>query len=192
MGRSPAPFLAYINRCQFLLQQGLFVADACYYYGDHVPNFAQLKRSDPARVLPGYDYDVVTEEAFLTRMSVRGRAHRAAGRHELPRAGVARPARAISLPVLRKLKELVKAGATVIGPRPTQTYCLHRLPEERRGRCRLAESFGGQTAGQCHRECCKHVGKGRVISGQTAREVLAADGVKPDFDYSLRSEPSAR
>ena len=57
-----APFLAYIDRCQFMLQQGLFVADACYYYGDHVPNFAQLKRSDPAHVLPGYDYDVVTEE----------------------------------------------------------------------------------------------------------------------------------
>ena len=47
------------------------MADACYYYGDHVPNFAQLKRSDPARVLPGYDYDVVTEEAILERMSVR-------------------------------------------------------------------------------------------------------------------------
>ncbi len=43
-----APFLAYINRCQFLLQRGHFVADACYYYGDHVPNFAQLKKSDPA------------------------------------------------------------------------------------------------------------------------------------------------
>ena len=52
-----------------MLQQGLFVADACYYYGDHVPNFAQLKRSDPAHVLPGYDYDVVTEEVVLERMS---------------------------------------------------------------------------------------------------------------------------
>ena len=52
-----------------MLQQGLFVADVGYYYGDHVPNFAQLKRSDPARVLPGYDYDVVTEEVILTRMS---------------------------------------------------------------------------------------------------------------------------
>jgi hypothetical protein len=55
-----APFFSYINRCQFLLQQGLFVADACYYYGDHVPNFAQHKRTDPAGVLPGYDYDVMT------------------------------------------------------------------------------------------------------------------------------------
>ena len=54
-----------------MLQQGLFVADVAYYYGDHVPNFAQLKKSDPAHVLPGYDYDVITEEALLTRASVR-------------------------------------------------------------------------------------------------------------------------
>ena len=44
---------------------------SAYYYGDHVPNFAQLKKSDPAHVLPGYDYDVVTEEVILKRMSVR-------------------------------------------------------------------------------------------------------------------------
>src|ERR1035437_2940151 len=112
-------FLAYIDRCQFLLQQGLFVADACFYYGDHVPNFAQLKRSDPARVLPGYDYDVATEEVRLTRMTVRG------GHIVLPdgmsyRVLVLPDRSGISLPVLRKLKELVKAGATVIGPKPDQ------------------------------------------------------------------------
>jgi len=64
-------FVKYLNRCQYLLQQGLFVADACYYYGDNVPNFAQLKSSDPARVLPRYDYDVINEEVLLNRMQVR-------------------------------------------------------------------------------------------------------------------------
>ena len=47
-----APFFSYINRCQFLLQQGLFVADVLYYYGDHVPNFSQLKKSDPRKSSP--------------------------------------------------------------------------------------------------------------------------------------------
>ena len=64
-----APFFDYINRCQWMLQQGLSVADVAYYYGDHVPNFAQLRKSDPARVVPGYDYDVVTEEVMLNRMT---------------------------------------------------------------------------------------------------------------------------
>jgi hypothetical protein len=31
-------FISYLRRCQFLAQQGKFVADVLYYYGDHVPN----------------------------------------------------------------------------------------------------------------------------------------------------------
>ena len=153
-----APFLAYINRCQFLLQQGLFVADACYYYGDHVPNFAQLKRSDPARVLPGYDYDVVTEEAILTRMSVRD------GRIVLPdgmsyRMLVLPDRPGISLPVLRKLERLVKAGATVIGPRPSQTYSLTGYPKSEAAVSRLADELWGARSGSATR-MLNHVGQG--------------------------------
>jgi hypothetical protein len=181
-------FLAYIDRCQFLLQQGGFVADACYYYGDHVPNFAQLKRSDPAHVLPGYDYDVVTEDVLLTRMSVRG------GRIVLPdgmsyRVLVLPDRTSISLPVLRKLKELVKAGATVIGPKPIQTYSLTDYPQCDVEVARLADELWGQAPSASPLQ--RSFGRGRVIYGKTAREVLAADGLKQDFVYSLRPQPSA-
>ena len=30
-----------------MFQQGRFVADVLYYYGDHVPNIARLKEDDP-------------------------------------------------------------------------------------------------------------------------------------------------
>lgn len=180
-----APFLAYINRCQFLLQQGLFVADACYYYGDHVPNFAQLKRSDPARVLPGYDYDVVTEEVILQRMSVRD------GRIVLPDAMSYRvlvlPERpGISLAVLEKLRELVRAGATVIGPKPSQTYSLSGFPECDAAVRQIADELWGSGV---RAEGGKRL-RGRVISGKTAREVLAADGVNPDFECRIKAHPS--
>ena len=156
------------------MQQGRFVADACYYYGDHVPNFAQLKRIDPAHVLPGYDYDVATEEVLLTRMSARG------GRIVLPdgmsyRVLVLPDRTSISLPVLRKLEELVKAGATVIGPRPSQTYSLTGYPKSEETVSRLAAELWGEHSGSAT-PTLNHVGKGRVISGQTAREVLALDG----------------
>ncbi len=132
-----APFFDYINRCQFMLQQGLFVADACYYYGDHVPNFAQHKRTDPAHVLPGYDYDVITEEALLTRAIVQD------GRIVLPdgmsyRVLVLRNHQAISLPVLRKVKELVEAGATVVGPKPDGAMSLQDSDAEVQADRRLA------------------------------------------------------
>ena len=106
-----------MNRCQFLLQQGLFVADVCYYYGDQVPNFARLKSSDPAGVLPGYDYDVINEEVLVNKMTFRdGRLMLPDGMSYrvlvLPEHGI------ISLAALKKVAKLVDAGATVIGPKP--------------------------------------------------------------------------
>jgi len=166
------PFFAYINRCQWMLQQGLFVADVAYYYGDHVPNFTQLKRTDPAQVLPGYDYDVVTEEVVLTRMSVRD------GRLVLPdgmsyRVLVLPDRTTISLPVLRKLRELVLAGGTIIGPKPVQAGTLRDYPQCDAEVVQLAGELWGAPV------------KGRVIQGKTAREVLLADGVLPDFEFAL-------
>lgn len=175
------PFFAYLNRCQFLLLQGRFVADAVYYYGDHVPNFAQLKRSDPARVLPGYDYDVATEEVVLTRMSVRD------GQIVLPdgvsyRVLVLPDRPAISVTVLRKVKELAAAGATVIGAKPQRATGLQSFPDCDTEVVRLADELWGDDAGQTSGE--HRCGQGRVVWGKAAREVLLADGIPPDFEFT--------
>jgi hypothetical protein len=163
------PFFDYINRCQWMLQQGLPVADVTYYYGDHVPNFAQLRKSDPAKIGAGYDYDVITAEALLTRAKAQD------GKIVLP-DGVsyrvlALPERdSISLPVLRKIKELVTGGATIIGPRPMREQTLKNFPECDNEVTKLAtEIWDNKT------------NNGRVISNRTAREFLLSDGVNPDF-----------
>jgi len=84
-----------------MLQQGLFVADVAYYYGDTFRFFA-IEKIDPAKILPGYDYDVITEEALLTRASVRD------GKSFCPTNELSNfvlPDRdVISLPVLKKIK----------------------------------------------------------------------------------------
>jgi hypothetical protein len=165
-----APFFAYINRCQALLQQGLPVADVAYYYGDHVPNFARLRKSDPAKLGAGYDYDVVTEEVVLKRMSVKD------GRLVLPdgvsyRALVLPERNVISRPVLEQIRKLVRAGATVVGPRPVAATTLRDYPRVDAQVAKLAaELWDGQT------------GRGRVIAGQSGREALQTLGAKPDFE----------
>ena len=63
------PMIDYFARCSYLLQQGLFVADVCYYNGDEVPNFVGPKSVDPA-LGTGCDYDVCNAEALLRRMAV--------------------------------------------------------------------------------------------------------------------------
>ena len=174
------PLLAYINRCQALLQRGLFVADVLYYYGDHVPNFSQRKQSDPAHVLPGYDYDVAPEEVLLTRLNGKD------GRLVLPdgmsyRALVLPDLNGISLPVLRKLSELVEAGATVIGRKPEYATGLTDYPRSNDEVARLARNLWGDCDGKSVTE--HRAGRGRVIWGRTAREVLSADGVRPDMEF---------
>ena len=63
-------FTDYLARCSYLLQQGLFVADVCYYNGDGAPNLVEPKHVDPS-LGAGYDYDVCNAEVLLTRMGVR-------------------------------------------------------------------------------------------------------------------------
>ena len=91
-GSSPRPWHEYLARCQYLLQQGLFVADICYPRAGGLA--AALQRRRPRRQVaaaerPGYNFDGCPPEVVLTRMTVQGRPARAARRHELPRAGAA-------------------------------------------------------------------------------------------------------
>ncbi|MGN6553391.1 MAG: glycosyl hydrolase [Verrucomicrobiota bacterium] len=170
-----APFFAYINRCQALLQEGLPFADALYYYGNDVPNFAQRKAVDPAKVGIGFDYDVITEEALISRASVRN------GRIVLPdgvsyRVLTLVDRDVISIPVLRKVKELVDAGATVVGPRPHQASGLKDWAQSDAEVNRLADELWG---------------KGRIVSNQTTREVLLGQGVRPDLEWTASAGSAA-
>ena len=79
---------------------------------------------------PGYDYDVCNTEVLLTRLAVRD------GRIVLPdgmtyRMLVLPERRDMPLEVLSKLKELVAAGMTVIGPKPETVAGPERLPAVR-------------------------------------------------------------
>jgi hypothetical protein len=173
-------FMSYISRCQFLLQQGLFVADVCYYYGDNTPNQVEVKQVDPS-LGPGYDYDVCNAEVLLTRMEVRD------GRMVLPdgmsyRILVLPERRAMPVEVVRKLKSLVEAGATVVGPKPVRDPGLLNYPQCDAEVTKLADEIWGDCDGQKVRE--HRYGKGRIFWGKPLREILQADGVPPTFEYT--------
>ncbi len=170
----------YLARCQYLLSQGLFVADALYYYGDQTPNYVPRKHVIPG-LGEGYDYDVTNAEVILTRMSVRD------GRIALPdgmsyRVLVLPERKAMPIDVLRKIAELVKAGATVIGQPPSESSGLEGYPQ-RDGEVR---DLARQVWGPCNGRTVKvnRFGQGRVIWGRTPREVLSEMGVAPDFEVT--------
>lgn len=174
------PFLDYLARCSFLLQQGLFVGDVCYYYGDQGYNFVPPKHVDPSLGF-GFDYDVTNREVILTRMSVRD------GRIVLPDgmsyALLVLPERDdVDLDVLVKLERLVADGATVVGPKPTRSNGLTDYPNRDRRVRELADRLWGPCDGKTVLEHAH--GRGRVVWGRTLRDVLRERGIGPDFSFT--------
>ena len=98
------PFIDGMHRVQMLAQEGTFVADVLYYYGDHVPNVYPFKHSDMPGAMFGFDYDV-TDENILMKLGVEdGDIVVPGGRRY--KVLVLPDHRVLSLPVLKKLEML--------------------------------------------------------------------------------------
>jgi hypothetical protein len=177
------PFMDYLARCCHMLQQGRFVADVAYFYGDQAPNFWPMHHDVPEKpLLPGlgagYDYDVVNSDVILNHMTVND------GRIELEsgmsyRVLVLPEQETMPLEVLAKLDELVRNGATIIGPKPKDVPGLHEHEKRSRELRALADTMWGACDGVAVKE--NRHGTGKVVSGITPREWLAGEGIGPDF-----------
>ncbi len=102
-------FIDYMHRTQSIVQNGKFVADVLYYYGDHVPNVFPFKHSDPAGVMPGFDYDVTDETIFL-QLKIKDGKIVVPGGVEY-RVLVLPDHKVLSMAVLEKTEELLQEGA---------------------------------------------------------------------------------
>lgn len=171
-------WLEYITRCQYMLQEGLFVADLCYVTSEGAPATLPGRGGLTPAPPPGYDYDGCDREVVLNRMSVRD------GRIVLPdgmsyRVLVLPPDRRMTPVLLRKVRELVAQGATVVGPKPTASPSLAGYPDADREVQRMAGELWGPCDGvtvTSHR-----FRKGTVVWGKPIGEVLASLGAEPDF-----------
>jgi hypothetical protein len=81
---------------------------------------------------------------------------------------------------LRKIKELVQGGVTVVGPKPQRAPGLTDYPRCDEDVRKLADELWGTMDGQAVKE--RRVGQGRIIGGRSLQEVLSADGVPPDLE----------
>ena len=172
-------FIKYLDRNMYMLQQGLFVADVLYYYGDDVPNFVFLKEDLPELNF-GYDWDKCSKEIIQNRASVKD------GKIVLPdgmsyRVLMIPNEKAIDLDVLRKLEQLVKDGMTLIGPLPTEATGLTEFPKGDLELKAIANRMWGKTDGKTITE--NNYGKGRVIWGQDVNKVLADMNVQSDLQF---------
>ncbi len=171
------PWHEYLARCQFMLRQGLFVADLLYLLPEGSPH------GFPGHPRVGYDYDNASAEVVLTRLTVKD------GRLVLPdgmsyRVLVIPAVSTMTPPLLRKIRDLVREGATVIGSRPTRSPSLTDYPKCDEEVKRLADELWGDCDGKAVTE--HRFGQGRVVCGVAPERLLAQAGVRPDFSIPAR------
>lgn len=171
-------WLAYLARCQYLLQQGRFVADVAYLASEKGSNQAPGRETLDPPMPAGYDYDALPPELLLSQATVEnGRLTLPSGMSYqvlvLPIGNTMRPA------LLSKIKELVANGATVLGPPPSRSPSLSGYPTADAEVRRLARELWSDMDGLSITE--RRYGKGKVVWGRSLADVLRDPSGFPDF-----------
>ena len=181
-------WIDYLSRCQYLLQQGRFVADVLYFYGEGAPvgfNHGKLKPAVPS----GFDYDVCNAEILLNQTSVEhGEIVLKSGMRY--RVLVLPDTDRMSVPLLQKICSLVREGAIVYGPRPVKSPSLSGQDESVQ---KLAQEAWGDCDGK--KVISHSYGRGRVLWGGALAAALSPapdfSASKPEMNYIHRRDGEA-
>jgi hypothetical protein len=173
-------WVSYLSRNSFLLQQGRFVADVLYYYGED-SNLTAIFMDKAPDLPAGYNFDYINADGLIHELEATdGRITTSSGMNY--RLLVLDPyCKHMSLPVLRAIHKLVEQGAVVVGQKPTDTPSLADDQGEFR---KLNDDLFGYGTG------VHTVGKGKVYVGQNAAAVLTELNVASDFEYNKSQSDS--
>lgn len=177
------PFMDYIARNDYMLQQGGFVADVAYLLPEGAPSTQPFWGAGLTPELPkGYDYDVINTDVLLhdAKVGSDGRIHLRSGMSY--RILVLPPTNKMSVAVIEKIAELVRAGAWIVGPRPRHSTGLTGYPQSETTVKQVAETLWGGLDGITNNQ--RQVGKGMVTWGLPLDRVLDQAGVAPDVQIA--------
>jgi hypothetical protein len=180
-------WLDCLARCQYLLQQGTYVADVLYFVGERTPESAQYTRP---KMPQGFTYDLVNAEVLRSRVRIED------GRIVLPEGTSYRllvvpdDVRGMTPELLERLSGLVAGGMTLLGPKPEFSLTLRGYPAADKRFAELADEMWG-ASGEAEQAEGHPYGKGRVYGGQALQDVLGRLGVEPDFEFTSRAPDGA-
>ncbi len=177
------PWVAYLARCSYLLQQGHFSADVAYFYGEEGPLTAVFGWKPIEDAPDGYGFDFVNSDVVLHELSVKDGRLVTPGGTSYRILFLGGRSQRMTLPVLRRIHDLVVQGAVLVGERPMDSPSL---ADDEKQFQRVADQLWGRrpVAGPSMRR----VRKGRVYAGMFTNEALAKLGVARDWEYT-KPEP---
>lgn len=166
------PWVTYISRNAYMLQQGRFVADVGYFYGEEAPLTALFQGHPPTDVPSTNGFDYINADV-LNQLSNAGNsvvAKRGARYRVIYLGG---SSQFMTLPVLKRLNALVQGGATVVGLKPSGSPAL--MDDSVEFAKTADELWNGKT------------GKGTIVATRDLKAALAKLQIASDFSYSKPS-----
>ena len=167
-------FVTYLKRCNFMLQQGLNVADVAYFIGEDAPKMTGIR--DPE--LPkGHSFDYINGEVIVRDLAVKdGRLVLPHGTSYsllvLPKLETMRPE------VLQKIEQLVANGAVILGPPPSRSPSMQNyLEADKQIQAMASKMWGDLSAKQ------RTYGQGLILTDMTMQEAFDLLKVKPDCRF---------
>jgi hypothetical protein len=167
-------WIQYLSRSSYLLQQGSYVADIAYFYGEE-RNLTEIYLDRFAHDVPdGYGYDYLNAEALLSLTPLSEGAVAAPSGMRYRVLFVPAAVRRYSLPVLRKLRDLVAGGAVLVAARPQGGLGLQASDAEVKSLVDEVWGPGGAANGP------RTLGRGRIYMHSDLTGALEAEAISPD------------
>ncbi len=166
---------SYLARSCYMLQQGKYVSDIAYFYGEDNNITTLFGHMKMPQIPEGYSFDFINADAIVNWVSVdNGEIVTPTGMSY--RLLVLDPnSRYMTLSILRKVKEMVEAGAVVTGTKPVMTPSLSDDPAE--FDAIVSELWATENG-------VTEVGNGKVYSGMSLTEVSSQQGIVADMSYT--------
>lgn len=182
------PWIKYLTRTQFLLQQGTYVADVCYYKGE-----------DPASGIPDINYvnppipkeiagDVIGPDALMKTFIKDNRINLPCGMSY--RLMILAPVQKISPGYLQKIRDLVSQGMVlVVSSKPQGSIGLKGMPPSKHKVTDITNDLWGSLNGIDIKQ--QSFGKGKIYWNTSLNEIFEELNIKPNFLFSSHNPDAA-
>lgn len=159
----------YLARSCYMLQRGHYVADVLWYYGEDT-NIAGIYGHELPEVPEQYSYDFINPYGLLNVVSVKDGKLVTPSGMQYKVLVLGEHCQVMSIEVLRKLDQLAREGAVIVGQKPVKPAGMTDCQAEFD---RLVADIW-------------NAGRPNVHATQLSR--LLAETVEPDFQYSWPSQ----
>jgi hypothetical protein len=170
-------WLKYQARVQYILQKGEPVVDVLFYTGDELPWF--YTKSFVNDLPYGIRPNACNIDLLNTKIKVVDGKLSLGGQQRFSLLLLHNSTK-MEFSTLKRIAELVKAGAVVYGPKPLEMLSLADIKNDVAAFNKLANEVWGNSSENSY-------GKGKMISGKPLSEVIKQLNVIPDLSTNTRN-----